>query len=160
MCSRLVRDSLAAPMRPKRSESWTSKLITMTVSNFQTWRAKLCLQNMLTSFSGHLNGQRGLTLKGCVCVLWLLCRNCCWLFQTQSCLLQTMWLNHTIKTLWPVYNEAIAKMAMEQAKPQIDAALKGVSIHAIIPICARIASLLVFPNNFDFSVLVACCLWL
>lgn len=38
-----------------------------------------------------------------------------------------MWLNHAIATLWPVYNEAIAKMAIEQAKPQIDAALKGVS---------------------------------
>lgn len=38
-----------------------------------------------------------------------------------------MWLNRAIKTLWPVYNEAIAKMAIEQAKPQIDAALKGVS---------------------------------
>lgn len=50
------------------------------------------------------------------------------LFLKLFCLLQTMWLNHTIKTLWPVYNEAIAKMAMEQAKPQIDAALKGVSI--------------------------------
>ena len=41
--------------------------------------------------------------------------------------LQTMWLNNAIKTLWPVYNEAIVKMATEQAKPQIDAALKGVS---------------------------------
>ena len=40
-----------------------------------------------------------------------------------------MWLNRAIKTLWPVYNEAIAKMAIEQAKPQIDAALKGVSPH-------------------------------
>ena len=38
-----------------------------------------------------------------------------------------MWLNRAISTLWPVYNEAIAKMAIEQAKPQIDAALKGVS---------------------------------
>lgn len=37
-----------------------------------------------------------------------------------------MWLNNAVKTLWPVYNEAIAKMAIEQAKPQIDAALKGV----------------------------------
>lgn len=46
--------------------------------------------------------------------------------------MQTMWLNHAIKTLWPVYNEAIAKMAMEQAKPQIDAALKGVSQHLLI----------------------------
>lgn len=42
---------------------------------------------------------------------------------------QTMWLNRAISTLWPVYNEAIAKMAIEQAKPQIDAALKGVSPH-------------------------------
>ena len=40
-----------------------------------------------------------------------------------------MWVNRAIKTLWPVYNEAIAKMAIEQAKPQIDAALKGVSPH-------------------------------
>lgn len=41
---------------------------------------------------------------------------------------RTMWLNRAIKTLWPVYNEAIAKMAIEQAKPQIDAALKGVPV--------------------------------
>ena len=39
-----------------------------------------------------------------------------------------MWLNRAIKTLWPVYNETIAKMAIEQAKPQIDAALKGVGL--------------------------------
>ena len=46
--------------------------------------------------------------------------------ETNTCCLQTMWLNNAVKTLWPVYNEAIAKMAIEQAKPQIDAALEGV----------------------------------
>lgn len=41
---------------------------------------------------------------------------------------RTMWLNNVIKTLWPDLNIAIAKMAIEQAKPQIDAALKGVPV--------------------------------
>lgn len=41
---------------------------------------------------------------------------------------RTMWLNNAVKTLWPVYNEAIAKMAIEQAKPQIDAALEGIPV--------------------------------
>lgn len=44
---------------------------------------------------------------------------------------QTMWLNTAIRTMWPVYNEIIAKMAIEQAKPQIDAALKGVKLTSL-----------------------------
>lgn len=43
-----------------------------------------------------------------------------------------MWLNNVIKTLWPDLNIAIAKMAIEQAKPQIDAALKGVSFAMLL----------------------------
>jgi hypothetical protein len=38
---------------------------------------------------------------------------------------KTMWMNHAMQILWPYYNKAVAKMVIEQAKPQIDAAIKG-----------------------------------
>ncbi len=50
-------------------------------------------------------------------------------------LLQTLWLNHAVTTLWPFYNKAVAKLVLEQAKPQIDEAIKPVSLCLYIPDC-------------------------
>ena len=43
-------------------------------------------------------------------------------------LLQTLWLNHAVTTLWPYYNKAVAKLVLEQAKTQIDEAIKPVGM--------------------------------
>ena len=53
----------------------------------------------------------------------------------QPCLLQTLWLNHAVTTLWPYYNKAVAKLVLEQAKPQIDEAIKPVGLGLYISGC-------------------------
>ena len=51
------------------------------------------------------------------------------------CLSQTLWLNHAVTTLWPYYNKAVAKMVLEQAKPQIDEAIEPVGLCLYTPGC-------------------------
>ena len=55
-------------------------------------------------------------------------------------LLQTLWLNHAVTTLWPFYNKAVAKLVLEQAKPQIDEAIKPVGLCLYIPDCRTLVS--------------------
>ena len=66
------------------------------------------------------------------------------------CLLQTLWLNHAVTTLWPYYNKAVAKMVLEQAKPQIDEAIKPVGLCLYISGCRalfQLVALLEGPSN-------------
>ena len=65
----------------------------------------------------------------------------------QSRLLQTLWLNHAVTTLWPFYNKAVAKLVLEQAKPQIDEAIKPVGLCLYISGCRTLVSSWVAPSR-------------